>query len=714
MACINKNLPGYQELKEMFGESLTNSLIRNNKMAIPTIPEAEEMIKGNKVLQFKKALNYLRTTTSGSIDDLLAAMPRILQKKGPAIYVMKGSRLSEQPAPGAKVHIEQANLTFLEKVNEQFGKIFNVSQYYENKQAAFVRKQILNGIANLENAPAAPMNHAREWAADPAMQDELFKTLTDQMQTGGFAEETIRSQFGDEIADMLLDYLAYGGTKQIKAGSRLFNNPNPETALIAQEYKEANGIETSEGERIYAIDVEYAKKIADAYDEMQHAPDDPLVQASYNAMVKETLAQFDAITRAGYTVEIYEGIGEPYASSEAMIADLTYNKHLYILGTNVAYGSEGQQAEPSKLKKELKKVGADKKLIDAIDNDTELRESLFADNKSIIGALTTAGFYQPGRNRIVIGKLLALVGGKKQVLIHEAVHAATVLTYEDIIRNPKFYTKEQVDAVNDLALIAADYINNSNELAVKFLDSAYGLTDDMEFIAEFVSNKGFRDYIAETYPKKKLNIIQYIWERILSMLGLKSQGVHAKSIISRIEKGIDTLYAANTVNVAGDKNPLLKRTNAKDVNGKTLLVNDAFRFVHDFFGHSERGNGFGAVGEENAWDVHARMYTPLARRAMTTETRGQNSWVNFGPHMRNEDGTIKTKNDPGYLSPTERPFAEQKIGLLPEEFSMLPEELGNERTGTKIADGTYRVSIDEQKLADLVNENKKNPTDIPF
>ena len=30
-----------------------------------------------------------------------------------------------------------------------------------------------------------------------------------------------------------------------------------------------------------------------------------------------------------------------------------------------------------------------------------------------------------------------------------------------------------------------------------------------------------------------------------------------------------------------------------------------------------------------AWNVHARMFSPLARRAMTTETRGQNSYVNF-------------------------------------------------------------------------------------
>jgi hypothetical protein len=117
------------------------------------------------------------------------------------------------------------------------------------------------------------------------------------------------------------------------------------------------------------------------------------------------------------------------------------------------------------------------------------------------------------------------------------------------------------------------------------------------------------------------------------------------------------------------ENPLLKDSGFTDKNGKKLLINDAFRFVHDIFGHGERGNSFGAKGEENAWDVHSRMYSPEARRAMTTETRGQNSWVNFNKEMRNEDGSIKKKGDKGYLSPTERPFADQKIGLLPEWVS---------------------------------------------
>ena len=53
---------------------------------------------------------------------------------------------------------------------------------------------------------------------------------------------------------------------------------------------------------------------------------------------------------------------------------------------------------------------------------------------------------------------------------------------------------------------------------------------------------------------------------------------------------------------------------------------------------------------------------------MTTETRGQNSWVNFGPHLRHASGDMLKPGDKNYVSPRDRQFADQKAGLLPEEF----------------------------------------------
>ena len=262
-------------------------------------------------------------------------------------------------------------------------------------------------------------------------------------------------------------------TPQVIKGDvgKVFSQPVDIVQQTASEYISKAGIDVAPGERILEVNVDQAKRIADAYDAMQNAPNDPEVRAAYEALSKETLDQYQSLLDSDVKVEVFEGEGEPYKSSAEMLADLRDNNHLFVLSTEKDFGTTG-------------------------------------------------------------------------------------------------ITPEQ-----------------------------------------------------------------------------------------RAE------------------NPLLKDSGFKDVNGVTLLVNDVFRAVHDFFGHGERGNSFGPIGEENAWDVHSRMYSPLARRAMTSETRGQNSWVNFGPQMRNEKGEIIKKGEEGYLTPADREFAPQKMGLLPEEFSQVSERV---------------------------------------
>src|SRR5579859_1567367 len=99
-----------------------------------------------------------------------------------------------------------------------------------------------------------------------------------------------------------------------------------------------------------------------------------------------------------------------------------------------------------------------------------------------------------------------------------------------------------------------------------------------------------------------------------------------------------------------------------------LSYNDMFRAVHDLFGHAAHGFEFGPKGEENAYLVHRQMFPAEAVPALTSETRGQNSWVNFGKHLRGASGEVAKKGEEGYVPPSQRPYAEQKVGLLPEEF----------------------------------------------
>lgn len=106
-------------------------------------------------------------------------------------------------------------------------------------------------------------------------------------------------------------------------------------------------------------------------------------------------------------------------------------------------------------------------------------------------------------------------------------------------------------------------------------------------------------------------------------------------------------------------NPLLKKVGKiGDLNNAT--VNDAFRIVHDLYGHFGPGNPFfRAPGEERAYRQHSQMYGPEARKAAATETRGQNSWVNYGP--------FGDRNRKALGADTV--FADQKTGLLPDELT---------------------------------------------
>ena len=313
------------------------------------------------------------------------------------------------------------------------------------------------------------------------------ETKVDQEEA---VEETPTTEVTEEV-EVKTETIDDKGRKA-KPGARLFNDPNPETKEISNKYKKEKGIDIPEGEKINELDINKSMEIADAFEDMEDAPNNPEVKEAYEALAEETLEQYKAMTDAGYEIEIYEGEGEPYANSQEMIDDVKNNKHLYIFSTEQGFGDEG-------------------------------------------------------------------------------------------------------------------------------------ITDQQRIDNAMLNDSGF-----------------------------------------------------------------------KDKNNKPLLINDLFRGVHDFFGHTERGNGFGAKGEENAWDVHARMFTEKARRAMTTETRGQNSWVNFGPQMRNDKGEIIKKGEPGYMGPRERPYAPQKMGLLPTKYSQI--------LTTEVTEGVVEEKPSKERVDNIVEE----------
>ena len=99
---------------------------------------------------------------------------------------------------------------------------------------------------------------------------------------------------------------------------------------------------------------------------------------------------------------------------------------------------------------------------------------------------------------------------------------------------------------------------------------------------------------------------------------------------------------------------------APGTGGLTYL--QVFRSVHDIYGHTQHGFGFTSHGEELAWRSHQQMYSDAAQPALATETRGQSTWVEFGPEAKNNRAAIKA-NEVGQVK-----FPPQKAGLLPADL----------------------------------------------
>ena len=149
---------------------------------------------------------------------------------------------------------------------------------------------------------------------------------------------------------------------------------------------------------------------------------------------------------------------------------------------------------------------------------------------------------------------------------------------------------------------------------------------------------------------------------------IDSYNANSAEVIADIRNNNHLYIYPTTADTFGDKgmdftgHPLLEVSPHKTASGDPLLWNDVLRAVHDALAHSIYGASFGANGEEIAFATHAMLTEdPMAIWALNSETRAQNSWVNFNSGMRNPDGSMMTD----LPDPRDRPFAAQKAALMP-------------------------------------------------
>ena len=274
--------------------------------------------------------------------------------------------------------------------------------------------------------------------------------------------------------------------------------PDPELNRVAEQYAREQGIDLRRQAEYVEVDVERAERIADAYEAMEHAPQDPRVLAAYRDMIRQTRAQYDALVDAGYEFFLFDGdqAPDPYDTNPwNAMRDLRANKRMGVFSTEAGFGSD------------------------------------------------------------------------------EAV---------DVSDNP------------------------------------------------LLEDTGLRWPLGEDGPRVK------------------------------------------------------------------VLANDLFRAVHDAFGHGLEGAGFRARGEENAWQAHARLFTGPALGALTSETRGQNSWLNYGPYG-------ETNRNAGLFDTV---FADQKTGLMP-EWTWTEGRAGDMESDSEPRYSLTRRDI-EERLGSLSLEDARN------
>ena len=102
-----------------------------------------------------------------------------------------------------------------------------------------------------------------------------------------------------------------------------------------------------------------------------------------------------------------------------------------------------------------------------------------------------------------------------------------------------------------------------------------------------------------------------------------------------------------------------------------LNDNEKFRAVHDVFGHGTTGASFGRMGEELAYGAHGQTYSPLAKMAAATETRGQNSFVNYSgsnTDLQRQMDIIRSKRELAQRSGQDTSLFDQQLQSLGDKW----------------------------------------------
>lgn len=172
--------------------------------------------------------------------------------------------------------------------------------------------------------------------------------------------------------------------------------------------------------------------------------------------------------------------------------------------------------------------------------------------------ISTFKYYLTGSNRI------------NSDIVHEIIHAGTVLTMRDMDyyeKSKKYqetnkYNPEQLEALDNIKFNARYYkgLYQERRKLKPFGTSLYGLNNEYEFIAEFMSNPRFKEWILDNSNdiSRRKNIqergllkggvLRNIWDNIKILLGLKNKQIDTE-LENEINRDISIILDAQKNNI---------------------------------------------------------------------------------------------------------------------------------------------------------------------
>lgn len=180
-------------------------------------------------------------------------------------------------------------------------------------------------------------------------------------------------------------------------------------------------------------------------------------------------------------------------------------------------------------------------------------------------------------------------------------------------------------------------------------------------IVEETGAKNYDEFVASAYNQLGLEVGEQF--DALSAAGLQTTYHHGDLNYPSSDAMRMDLFGNRNLNVyrGGDRHDYLNEIDP--ITG--LNTNEQFRAVHDAIGHGAEPTQFGAKGEEKAFGVHSQTFSPLARFALSSETRGQNSAVNYTPmNAKVTEKVDKLKREFEYASPERKAEIKEEIAYI--------------------------------------------------